>query len=182
MASRGVERTGTVNDRSACHSVSVRGRAAALGCAVTLLAVSCQRDEPKPAVTTSPEPVTTNEAAAARSSEPRLPAPPPAVPSLAAPAPAPASSAASVYEACVGLCSHSRELKCSNAARCPGACRDMASDVACAEHLLAAMRCFAAQPTSRWACGDDGLAAVKDGNCDREQSRYVECVGHAAGQ
>lgn len=180
MASRGVERTGTVNDRSACHSVSVRGRAAALGCAVTLLAVSCQRDEPKPAVTTSPEPVTMNEAAAARSSEPRLPAPPPAVPSLAAPAPA--SSAASVYEACVGLCSHSRELKCSNAARCPGACRDMASDVACAEHLLAAMRCFAAQPTSRWACGDDGLAAVKDGNCDREQSRYVECVGHAAGQ
>jgi hypothetical protein len=160
----------SMNDRSACPSMRVGRFPVKLGCAAALLAVSCQRDEPRPAAVSNSDQAPASDPIAARRTEPR------------AVAPSPAASSPSVYEPCVELCSRSRELKCSNAARCPEMCREMTEGVACAEQLLGAMRCFAAQPIARWACGDDGLAAVKDGNCDREQSRYVECVGRAAGQ
>jgi hypothetical protein len=42
------------------------------------------------------------------------------------------------------------------------------------------MRCFTERPVSDWECGDDGIAQVKEGRCDAEQGRYVECLAGIA--
>jgi hypothetical protein len=100
---------------------------------------------------------------------------------------APAASASRVdagagYDPCEELCARSRELACQNASRCPDSCREMLTGATCADPLRLALRCFAAQPLSRWECGEDGMANVKDGTCDTEQARYAQCIASVVGQ
>jgi hypothetical protein len=55
----------------------------------------------------------------------------------------------------------------------------MLTGASCSDALRVALRCFAAQPLSRWECGDEGMANVKDGTCDAEQARYAQCITSA---
>lgn len=57
----------------------------------------------------------------------------------------------------------------------------MLSGAACADQLGVALRCFVAQPTASFECGDNGVASVKDGICDSEQAGYVGCLAKATG-
>jgi hypothetical protein len=85
------------------------------------------------------------------------------------------------YDPCHDLCGRSRELGCPNASRCPDTCREMLAGATCSDALRIALRCFAAQPVSRWECGEEGIANVREGTCDAEQARYARCIASAAG-
>jgi hypothetical protein len=106
-------------------------------------------------------------------------APPPAAAAL--PSSSASSGASSGRDPCADLCARSRELGCAKAGDCPTECREMLSGAACADQLSIALRCFVGQPISSFECGDTGMAAVKDGFCEAEQARYVDCIAKATG-
>lgn len=139
--------------------------------AALLVATACGRDAAKEQPTEQPG------TAVSEAVEPKI------APSAAPPAPAPEPSAKPAgSDPCPELCSRSRELGCSNAERCADGCREMLAEKTCSDSLRLALRCFAAQPAAHWECGDNGMAAVKDGYCSAEQARYVQCIGRATGQ
>jgi len=101
-------------------------------------------------------------------------------PSVAAPAAAPAPvAAASPASPCGRLCAHATELKCRAASACPAACSEMYEQPTCQNEMRAALACFVTHPVTDWECDDDGMAAVKSGICDEEQSSVVRCIGKA---
>jgi hypothetical protein len=55
----------------------------------------------------------------------------------------------------------------------------MESDPLCHRETVAALRCFVHQPLPAWECGEDGVASMREGYCDAEQRRAVECFATA---
>ncbi len=52
----------------------------------------------------------------------------------------------------------------------------MASVTPCSEAFLSFYGCLVTQPPKNWECGDDGVAAIRDGFCDPEQARAAKCM------
>jgi hypothetical protein len=77
---------------------------------------------------------------------------------------------------CSDLCERSRELKCVNAAECKPHCLAMASATPCNEPMAAFYQCLLAQPIKNWECAEDGVAAIRDGFCSKEQQLVASCM------
>jgi hypothetical protein len=99
-------------------------------------------------------------------------------PSAAAAAPA-RSGASVASDPCASICERTRPLNCRREASCQDDCQEMARVEACRTEMAATLGCFATQPLTAWACDDDGQAALKDGFCTPEQSRFAGCLQRA---
>jgi hypothetical protein len=85
-------------------------------------------------------------------------------------------AAKSVEKACAGICERSRSLKCKNAEECMKSCIGMGIGTPCSEAFAALYACLGSQPAERWECGEDGMAAIREGFCEKEQERTVKCM------
>jgi hypothetical protein len=67
-------------------------------------------------------------------------------------------------------------LKCKNTGECLVNCLGMASLTPCSSEISAMFACFLKEPNAHWECGEDGVATIRDGYCDKEQGKAVECM------
>jgi hypothetical protein len=81
---------------------------------------------------------------------------------------------------CDSICAHSRELKCVHTSQCFANCVGMATLTPCGDEISTFYRCLVKQPTARWQCDEDGVAAIRDGFCNDEQARVVGCMQQKA--
>jgi len=85
-------------------------------------------------------------------------------------------AAQALRDACATICSRSTELKCANGAQCLTNCLAMAALTPCSEPVSTMYACLVRQPAANWECAEDGVAAIREGFCDREQERAVTCM------
>jgi len=83
---------------------------------------------------------------------------------------------AAVSAACDEICSRSRELHCAGQARCPQGCVEMAAIPGCEPPFAALYTCLTAEPVAHWECSEDGVAAIRDGYCEKQQAAAASCV------
>jgi hypothetical protein len=105
---------------------------------------------------------------------------PPAPSAAAAPAPRielPTPEAARAVErSCTSICDRSRALKCARANDCMPDCLAMAVGTPCADEFASLYRCLVKEPDAHWECADDGVAAIREGFCEKEQEKSVSCM------
>jgi hypothetical protein len=77
---------------------------------------------------------------------------------------------------CQTMCEHTRALKCTAVAECEKTCDDLVSGDECQSALFAALDCMVREPREHWTCGEDGLAVIQSGYCEREQAAFVACL------
>jgi hypothetical protein len=76
---------------------------------------------------------------------------------------------------CDDICKLSAPLGCRNARECKPHCESMASVPVCAAEVKSLFRCLALQPTNNWECDEDGIGAIRDPFCSKEQSQLASC-------
>jgi len=108
---------------------------------------------------------------------------PAAVVSSPAAAPAPTASvnitvgaARDLENSCIGICQHSRALKCAHADECMKNCIAMAAGTPCMGEFTAFYGCLSKEPAEHWECAEDGIAAIREGYCEKEQERVAACM------
>ena len=89
---------------------------------------------------------------------------------------------ATVSAACEKICARSRQLKCSGLARCLPGCVEMAAIPGCVAPFASLYACLAAEPVAHWECAEDGVGAIRDGYCEKEQAAAAKCVEGQPGQ
>jgi len=52
----------------------------------------------------------------------------------------------------------------------------MASVAACTHEFLMFYGCLIAQPAQNFQCDEDGIAAIREGFCDKEQEAAIGCM------
>jgi hypothetical protein len=77
---------------------------------------------------------------------------------------------------CLEICGRSRDLKCKHGDGCAANCLAMASAPPCTEQFLVFYECIAKQPARNWECSEDGVAAIREGFCEKEQEQTVLCM------
>jgi len=77
---------------------------------------------------------------------------------------------------CRQICENSRKLSCKNARECEPNCVAMGSLRPCFATVTELYTCLSAQPSERWECAEDGVAAIREGHCEAEQERAVGCM------
>jgi hypothetical protein len=103
-------------------------------------------------------------------------------PAAAKPAPAPAPTDVrphgdpEVERACADICEASAQLKCAHASDCMVNCLAMGTVTPCTSEMMAFYHCLLKQPIKNWECDDDGVAAIRQGFCDKEQEKAVLCM------
>jgi len=55
-------------------------------------------------------------------------------------------------------------------------CVSMAAGTPCTDAFKAFYGCLAREPAERWECAEDGIAAIREGYCEKEQERAVGCM------
>jgi hypothetical protein len=58
----------------------------------------------------------------------------------------------------------------------------MASLKACSSAFGRMYACLVKEPIAHWECGEDGIAAIRDGFCDAEQSDASRCLSEQTNQ
>jgi hypothetical protein len=107
------------------------------------------------------------------------PAPSASTQALAAPAAVPMGRldvSPALERSCREICDRSHELRCAHAAQCMPNCMAGASMTPCNEPMATFYRCLVHHPVQNWQCGRDGVAAIREGFCDREQGEAVACM------
>ena len=46
----------------------------------------------------------------------------------------------------------------------------------CADEFAGLYRCLENEPVAHWECAEDGVAAVREGYCEKEQATAVGCM------
>lgn len=77
---------------------------------------------------------------------------------------------------CTSICQRSSSLHCAHAENCTPNCLAMAVGTPCSAEFSALYRCLAREPAEHWECADDGVAAVREGFCEKEQEAVVGCM------
>lgn len=152
---------------------------------VTLFVGACGRSQDAQATASQAAPAAvaserpfTHAITAGASAASRSPAPPPPSPS----SDDPPLNATSLGLSCDKICSRSRALKCKNQDDCMRGCLGMGSLKPCALAFGSLYSCLEQQPLSHWECAPDGIAAIGDGFCDKEQSVATRCLERYANQ
>ena len=52
----------------------------------------------------------------------------------------------------------------------------MAVGTPCSEAFLRFYACLVREPVEHWECSDDGIAAIKEGFCEKEQEAAIGCM------
>ena len=52
----------------------------------------------------------------------------------------------------------------------------MAAIGACERQFAGFYRCLSGEPSEHWRCDEDGVAAIREGFCDKEQEATVQCM------
>jgi len=102
-----------------------------------------------------------------------------AAPSSRAPAPGAVIEQATVHaieKSCTSICERSQKLKCAHAADCQKGCIGMAIGTPCSEQFSGLYTCLLGEPVEHWECGEDGIAALREGYCNKEQEQTVTCM------
>jgi hypothetical protein len=80
---------------------------------------------------------------------------------------------------CGKFCSHTAPLHCGPRETCEGACGSMLG-TPCQDRVQAFLDCVEKEPVAHWECVN-GLPAIRDGYCDAEQARILECIQSLGG-
>ena len=86
------------------------------------------------------------------------------------------AAAAEVERTCTSICDRSRTLKCAHVAECQPNCVAMAVGTPCSGAFMSFYACLVREPVEHWECSEDGIAAIKDGFCQKEQEAAVGCL------
>ena len=76
---------------------------------------------------------------------------------------------------CSAICDRSNHLKCKRASDCMKNCLAMTT-TPCAEPTISLYHCLITQSLEHWECGEDGVAAIREGYCDKEQAGVFACM------
>lgn len=85
-------------------------------------------------------------------------------------------TAEDLRKTCDVICGHSFALKCAQANGCAVNCLGMATLTPCSAEFAQLYSCLKTEPTAHWECAEDGVAAIREGYCEREQSRVTQCM------
>jgi hypothetical protein len=55
-------------------------------------------------------------------------------------------------------------------------CIGMGVGTPCSDQFSALYACLVREPVAHWECGEDGVAAIREGYCDKEQERAISCM------
>jgi hypothetical protein len=88
----------------------------------------------------------------------------------------PAAAARAIEQSCNSICERSRKLNCARPQDCMPNCLAMAIGSPCADEFTAFYRCLVQEPVEHWECAEEGVAAIREGFCEKEQERAVGCV------
>jgi len=77
---------------------------------------------------------------------------------------------------CKSICRRSEPLRCKNGQECMLRCESMAGSPVCSVQVQDLFKCLLRQPTVNWECDEDGIGAIRDPYCDKEQSKLVACI------
>lgn len=106
---------------------------------------------------------------------PRVSAAPPIAP-RAAPLPERVQVSPEAQTSCRGICERSKQLKCKRSEECLPNCYGMASLTPCSKEINPLFSCLLREPAEHWECDEDGMGAIRDGYCDKEQREAVACM------
>jgi hypothetical protein len=81
-----------------------------------------------------------------------------------------------VQRDCNAICQRSIELRCEHAEECLPNCVAAASATPCKHEFASFYGCLVTQPLENWHCEEDGVAAIREGHCEREQERALQCM------
>ena len=59
-------------------------------------------------------------------------------------------------------------------------CLQMAGVPGCSQPFEQLYSCLAAEPVAHWECAEDGMGAIRDGYCEKEQSAAANCTAGKA--
>jgi hypothetical protein len=99
--------------------------------------------------------------------------------SLPAPAASPSELVAVARElekTCAAICERSRTLKCKSREGCVPNCLAMAAGTPCSAQFALFYGCLVKEPVEHWECDPEGVAAIREGFCDKEQERALACM------
>lgn len=85
-------------------------------------------------------------------------------------------AATEVEKTCTSICDRSRTLKCANVAECQPNCLAMAVGTPCSSEFMRFYACLVREPVEHWECSEDGIAAIKEGFCEKEQEAAIACM------
>jgi hypothetical protein len=77
---------------------------------------------------------------------------------------------------CDELCAHTKPLKCPRQDQCKASCVAMGNIPACADAFATLYGCLVHERIEHWECAEDGIAAIRDGYCESEQSAASRCL------
>jgi hypothetical protein len=83
---------------------------------------------------------------------------------------------AAARESCRDICERSKQLNCAHGDECLGNCIGMATLTPCSAEFAKLLPCWLKEPLAHWECGDDGVGAIREGYCDKEQADAVACM------
>ena len=77
---------------------------------------------------------------------------------------------------CADICAIAVPLRCRNARECMPRCESMASAPVCAVEVNSLFDCLVRQPIQNWECDEDGIGAIRDTFCGKDQGRLAGCI------
>ena len=77
---------------------------------------------------------------------------------------------------CVDVCRITLPLHCKNAGECIQRCESMASLPVCTAEMGRLFDCLLRQRAANWECDEDGIGAIRDPFCDKEQELLAGCM------
>jgi hypothetical protein len=148
-------------------------------------ALACGQEHPKPeeqAPAVAAQPVTAPAADPASEPAPAAePAKPEPAPTSAPAKPGPSADAPAVTNptanaVCTQVCDRTEKLHCGPLEACMAACAAASDGSVCPAEMSKLMSCALKQPAEHWECSDEGVAAIRDGYCDKEQEAFMSCA------
>jgi hypothetical protein len=77
---------------------------------------------------------------------------------------------------CEEICRIPAPLHCSHQDGCVNGCESMATGIICKAEIRRMYDCLLRQPAENWECDENGVGAIRDPFCDREQAAAVKCL------
>ena len=77
---------------------------------------------------------------------------------------------------CEEICRIPGPLHCSHQDECLHGCESMATGAICKAEVNRMYDCLLRQPVQNWECDDNGVGAIRDPFCDKEQAAAVKCI------
>ena len=83
---------------------------------------------------------------------------------------------------CEEICRIPMPLHCSHQEECVSGCESMAMGPICKAEVNRMYDCLLRQPVQNWECDENGVGAIRDPFCDKEQAAAVKCIEANAGK